>query len=449
MRKIVLIVVALALVGAGYAVYSRTSPKPAAEGQAAPRGGPPGMGGGFGGPGGGAFGRPPMTVELASVSRAPVSEQITVVGNLVGAQTVEVVSKVSGRLQNVNVRIGDRVSQGLVLAQVEDREVREQVRQAEASHEVAQATIRQREADLKFAQTNLDRSRNLFERQLIPRQTLEDVDARQQAAVAQLDLARAQFEQAKARLEELRITLGNTRVLSPVDGFVGKRNVDPGAYVSPSVSVASVVDIRFVRLVANLVERDLRRVTPGAPADVDVDAFPGEVFKGRVARVAPVLDPATRTATMEIEVPNADYRLKPGMYARVGVTVDQRQNALVVPRNALVDIEGKRGVFLLDAEGKKATFRPVAVGLQDNVRAEITGGLTETDRVVTTGAAALRDGDPVQLPGRPGGGPGGGPGGRPAGGPGGGPGGPGGQPRAGGGPGGQAGSTAPGASATR
>jgi RND family efflux transporter MFP subunit len=349
-----------------------------------------------------------MTVEVASVVRAPVSEQLTVVGNLVGAQTVEIVSKVSGRLQDVAVRIGDRVSRGQTIGVVEDREFREQVKQAEASFEVGQATIRQREADLKFAETNLDRSKNLFDRQLLPRQSLDDAEARQQAAAAQLDLARAQFEQAKARLEELRITLANTRILSPVDGFVGRRNVDPGTYVSPNVPVASVVDIKFVRLVANLVERDLRRVDAGAPADVDVDAFPGETFKGRVARVAPVLDPATRTATMEIEVPNPDYRLKPGMYARVRLTVDYRQNALVVPRNALVDVEGKRGVYVYDGAGNKATFREVGVGLQDDQRAEITSGLAEADRVVTTGAAALRDGDTVLLPGQQGGGPRGG-----------------------------------------
>jgi HlyD family secretion protein len=412
MRKILFIVIALAVAGGGYAVYSRSGGTRGSQGAQAGAGGP---GGGPGG--GGAFARQPMTVEVAQVVRAPVAEQLTVVGNLVGAQTVEIVSKVSGRLQDVTVRIGDRVARGQVLALVEDREIREQVKQAEASFDVSQATIRQREADLKFAETNLARSRNLFERQLLPQQTLDDSEARQQAAVAQLDLARAQFEQAKARLEELRITLANTRIQSPVDGFVGRRNVDPGAYVSPNVPVASVVDIRFVRLVANLVEKDLRRVEAGAPAEVDVDAFPGETFRGRVARVAPVLDPATRTATMEIEVPNVDYRLKPGMYARVRLTVAQRQNALVIPRNALVDVGGKRGVYVYDAAGKTAHFRDVGVGLQDDQRAEITSGLTESDRVVTTGAAALRDGDTVLLPGQ-GGGPGGpgGPGGRPAGG---------------------------------
>lgn len=346
---------------------------------------------------GGAGMRPPMTVDVARTRRETVAEHITVVGNLIGAATVEVVPKVSGRLQSVSVRLGDPVRKGQALAQVEDREVREQVRQAEASFEVARATVRQREADLKFAQTALDRSRSLFSRNLLPRQTLDDAEARNQAAEAQLDLARAQFNQSQARLDELRITLANTTIPSPVDGFVAKRNLDTGAFASQNSPVVSVVDLSTVRMVANLIEKDAKRVQAGTEAAVEVDAYPGERFKGRVARVAPVFDPATRTAEMEIEVPNPAGRLKPGMYARVNLTVGVRENALVVPRNAVVDIEGKRGVFV--PQQNRASFRAVQTGLQDENRVEITNGLDEGSHVITTGALALRDGDPIQLPG--------------------------------------------------
>ena len=100
----------------------------------------------------------------------------------------------------------------------------------------------------------------------------------------------------------------------------------------------SLVDISTVRLVANIVEKDLRRVTKGLEADVVVDAFPGETFKGHIARISPVLDPATRTAQIEVEIPNSQSRLKPGMYAKVDLTVENHPNALVVPTNALVDL---------------------------------------------------------------------------------------------------------------
>lgn len=398
MRKAVIVVVAVALMGtAAWLAARRSSTPPAGESQG-------------GRPGGGAFARPPMTVELVRVARADLAEHLTLVGNLIGAATVDVAPKVAGRLAAVSVRLGDRVADGQVVARVEDSEIREQVAQAEASFEVAGATIRQREADLKFAETSLERSRNLFQRQLLPRQTLDDNEARQQSALAQLDLARAQYNQARARLEELRITQRNTTVVSPVNGFVGRRYLDPGAHVTSSSPIVSLVDIRSVRLVVNLVERDLRRVSKGTEAAVRVDAFPSEIFEGHVARIAPVLDPATRTAEIEIEIPNPDFRLKPGMYARVQLVTARRAGTLVIPRNALIDADGRPGVIVPAARESRgpapasagggpaprvARFVPIRTGVEDGDRIEVLSGLNEGDAVVTTGAAGVRDGDPL------------------------------------------------------
>jgi RND family efflux transporter MFP subunit len=373
-------------------------------------GGNPSSAGGRGGPGMGA--RPPMPVEFTTVKRAPVAEQVLVVGNLIGAATVEIVPRVNGRLQDVSVRLGDPVRRGQLIAKVEDREIQEQVRQQEAAFKVSQASIRQREADLTLAKTNLDRSKSLYERQLLPQQTFDDTQARFEAALAQVDLAKAQFEQSKARLDELKINLSNTEIVSPVDGFVGKRYLDPGAFTGNNAPVAAVVDIRTVRLVANLVERDVKRVRVGTPGRVEVDAFPGEVFSGKVSRVAPVFDPSTRTAEMEIEVPNGGFRLKPGMYARVSLTIDTRANALTLPRNAIVDVEGKTGVFVAgppppspqgssgqqaggDAKVMSAKFQPVSTGIRDGEHVEIVAGLQEGAQVITSGAGALKDGDRI------------------------------------------------------
>src|SRR5262245_50213195 len=333
MKRVIAILVIVAAGGAGFYFWRNGAAKaeePGAAAADAGRGGRRGGGGGgfggggFGGGGFGGFGggpRLPMSVELGAVKRADMSEQMTVVGNLIGAATVEAVPKVAGRLESVSVRLGDRVSRGQQMAKIEDQELREQIRQAQASFEVSAATIRQREADLNLAKSNLDRSNNLYGRQLIPKQTYDDADARYQAAAAQLDLAKAQHAQAQARLDELNINLSNTVIASPVNGFVGKRTLDPGAWVTPNSAFLSVVDIGVVRIVANVVEKDLRRIAAGQQADVEVDAFPGEKFAGRVARVAPVLDPATRTAQMEVEIQNLQFRLKPGMYARVTFVV--------------------------------------------------------------------------------------------------------------------------------
>src|SRR5262245_38865784 len=424
MRKIVIgaVIVGVALAGVLYYRSSRSASGTEAAGPGAEGGGGfagrrgggggdfgggggggrGGFGGGGGFRGGGGFGgRGPMVVELAAARKASMNQEVRVVGNLIGEATVAVAPRTAGRLQDVFVRLGDRVTRGQRIAKIEDFEIVEQVKQAEAAQDVAAATIRQREADLQLALTNVERSRNLFQRQLLPKQTLDDNEARYQAAVAQIDLAKAQSTQSKARLDELRINLSNTVIVSPVNGFVAKRGVDPGAFVSQNAPIVDVVDISRVRLVVNVVERDLKELRSGATAKVEVDAFPGEMFQGRIARVAPVLDPATRTAPIEIEIPNADFRLKPGMYARVGITTDNKKETLTVPVDAVADLGGRRGVF--QHLNGIAIFRTVEIGTEGEQLIEIVGGLTEGDQVITTGARALRDGDRVQLAGAEGG----------------------------------------------
>ena len=416
MRKFVVIAIVVAVVGGAAAymgVFSREGDAAAAGPEAAGRGGqggPGGAQGGRGGPGGGGGGFPggpgggggmprvPMTVELGSAKRGDVAAHLTVVGNLIGLQTVDIAPRTGGRLLSVHVQLGDAVRRGQVLAKVEDREIVEQVRAAEASQEVAKATIRQREADLKVAELNFERSKNLFSRQLLAKQALDDAESRYMAAVAQFDLSKAQLNQNEARLQELRINLQHTSVTSPVDGFVGKRSVDPGAMVNTNTAIASVVDISRLKMVVNVVERDLRMVTAGDVGIVEVDAYPGEKFSGRIARVAPVLDPATRTASIEIEIPNPGYRLKPGMYARISLTVEEKKDTLVAPKNAVIDFESKRGVWVPNAD-RRAQFVPVTLGIESPDQVEILTGLKEGDRFVTTGAAAVRNNDQLIIAG--------------------------------------------------
>lgn len=394
MRRILVIAVVLGLAGVSVWYY-RFGGQKAGTASASPATPGPGAGGAPGGGMGGGRGRTPMTVDTAQAARHEVVDSITVVGNLVAEQTVDVVPRVAGRIDIVHVKLGDRVARGQVLAKIEDRELREQIRQAEAQLEVNRSTVSARENDLKVQQNVFERNKQLAANGLVPKQQLEDAELRYNSASSQVDVAKSQQQSTQARLDELKITLGNTTVISPLDGFVSKRNLDPGGFANANTVIVSVVDISTVRMIANLVEKGFNKILAGVSADVEVDTFPGEQFKGVVSRVAPVFDPATRTAAMEIEVPNPGFRLKPGSYARVRLTVERRSDALTVPRNALVDTEGKRGVFLVDAQ--TARFREVQTGLSDADRVEITRGLNDGDRVVTVGALALRDGDRVVL----------------------------------------------------
>ena len=416
MRKYGIILLLLVVAGAATAYYFMGDRQASAAGQSSAQdiarerrqqggGGGGGMGGGgFGGGGGFSRGpRPPMTVELAPVTRKDMIDTILVVGNLVGAATVDAVPRGQGRLEAVYVKLGDPVRHGQAIAKIEDREIVEQIKQAEATLGVSQATIRQRQADLKLAQNNMERSKSLYERDLLPRQTFDDTDARYQAAQAQLELSMAMLEQTRSRLDELKINLSNTVIAAPVDGFIGKRTLDPGASVGVNTSFISVVDIRTVRLVINVVEKDLRRIHQGTSVEVEVDAYPGENFIGRVARLAPILDPATRTAQVEIEIPNSSYRLKPGMYARARFTVEKHDGALVVPTPAVVDLEGKIGLWVPADEGDTPVFTPITLGIEQQEFTEVATGVKEGQRIITTGAAALRPGDRIVMAGQRGG----------------------------------------------
>ena len=342
---------------------------------------------------------PRYTVELTPVVRADLETQLEVVGSLEGLTEVDIAPDVTGRLEDIYVALGDRVRVGQPVAQIRSDELLSQVTQAEHAYEVARATLQQRAVDLSLAETARDRSEQLFERGLIARDALDDAVARAAVQEAQVALARAQFAQSGARLDELKIVLADATIRSPVDGFVAQRDLDPGAFASTSTTILSVVDIRRVKLVARVVERDFRSVRVGAPTQISVDAYPAEVFLGQVARLAPVLDPTTRTAEVEVEIPNADLRLKPGMYARVALTSDVRLDALVVPRNALVDVGGARGVFTVERGpiDTLAHFVAVETGFQDAERVEIVSGLFEGQPVVSTGAAGLSHGDPVTV----------------------------------------------------
>jgi RND family efflux transporter MFP subunit len=397
MKKVLIAVALVGSAAAGYWYMTRTGAEATSS---TPAPGASGATNGRGGAGGRGSGRPALTVDTAPVERGDVTEYITVVGNLIGQATIDVVPRVAGRIESISAKLGDRVSRGQQIAKIEDRELQQQVKQAEQSLEVNRATVRQRESDLNLRKTTLARQQALLEAKLQTRQVVEDAEAAYNSAVAAVELASAQLAQTQARIEELKITLGNTTIVSPVDGFIGRRNLDPGAFAGANTVIMQVVEISTVRMVANLVEKDFKRITQGVQAEVEVDAFPGETFSGTVSRVAPIFDAATRTASMEIEVANPGFRLKPGMYARVRLTAERRNGVLTVPRGAVVDVEGQRGVFLPD--GQTAKFQPVTQGLQDADRVEILEGLTEGQRVVTTGVLALRDGDritPMNMPG--------------------------------------------------
>lgn len=386
MKKVILLLILVGLLSiVGFRLYEELS-----SASARPQGGPGGGGPGEGG------GRPTMLVETAQVAPRLFSARLEVLGELRPWASVDVMSRVSGRLREVRVERGDGVRVGQLLAVVDDEDLRQQIQRAEAAVLVARAGVNRERATLENLNIQADRYRELHVDALVSTQDLQDVESRTRAAQAQLELAEAMVQQAEASLRELKVQQEQTLIYSPLDGFVGTRYLDPGALVNSSVPIVSVLDVSRLKTVIPVTEAALSKVRVGLSAGVVVEAYPDEPQRGMITRISPFLNPDTRTADVEIEIPNSAGRLKPGMFARVAVDADVPRSVLAVPRAALLARGDQMGVYLL-SDDFVTQYRRVSIGRIEEGFVEIVDGLQEGARVVTSGAQQLNEGDRVRI----------------------------------------------------
>ncbi|HJQ70708.1 MAG TPA: efflux RND transporter periplasmic adaptor subunit [Blastocatellia bacterium] len=338
-----------------------------------------------------------QTVQTAAAERGVIGEKIVLTGALKAKDQVDVTPKASGRVTQIKVDTGHNVARGALLAVIEDAEIQQQVARAGASIAVGAASVAQREAELRNAQADLDRNQRLLDSGLISRQQFEAAQTRYEVTKSQLELAVAQRKQSEAEHRELKIQHGQTRVYAPMAGAVAKRHVDVGAMVNPSVPVVTVVSLGTMIIQANASERDVARIRPGVTATVTLDSLPGQQYQGRVMRISPLLDPATRNGIVEIEIDNRGGELKGEMFARAELNLTSTRETILIPRDGLVYRGEQPGVYTIDND--VARFRNVETGLTEGEKVEVTGGLKEGETIVTRGANLLKDGDKVRVMG--------------------------------------------------
>jgi len=346
---------------------------------------------------GGGGGGKTVSVQVAKVRIGDVEEKLSFVGSLMANASVMVAPKLAGRVEKLFVRVGDLVKEGQLVARLEKDELVEDLKEAEASLNVYKATLRGKEAELSNLKRKLERSKTLFEKDLIAREAVDTLETQVLSAGAQVELTKAQMAQMRSRLDNARIRLNYTEVISPFAGYVGKRFVDRGALVNSSSPLVMIVDLSRVKVIVSVVERDYRRISPGQLSSIAVDAYPGRRFEGKVARMAPVLDPETRTGEVEIELPNPGAVLKPGMFARVEVGVQSRRGVLLVPEGAQVKTARGYGLFKVQGSEPRAKLIAIKTGLRHKGWVEIEGPLKPGDQVVTLGSNLLRDGQRIRL----------------------------------------------------
>ncbi len=346
-----------------------------------------------------------INVDVTEARIGPIREELLLTGSLKPKETVDINPKITGRIEKINFLVGDWVRQGAVVAEIEADELEQQVRRSEASFSVSEANIAARQAELARAEADLGRAKLLFDEDLLSPQEYQQSRTSLEVLEAQVQLGKAQLEQATAELTELRIRLAQARIYAPMSGLVSARYVDPGALVAPGNPIIQLVNLSTMVTRGNVPERNIDRLAVGSRASVQVDAIPGQEFEGRVARIAPVLDAATRSAVIEIDIRNPGAVLKAEMFARITLDLGSTREATLIPRDGLVYRGQQPGVYVVPAEQDRPVFRVIETGLTHEGQIEVLANLDAGTRIVGRGATMLRDGDRISTgPGGSGGG---------------------------------------------
>ena len=343
----------------------------------------------------------PIPVETAPVRRMTVSDVSAFSGSLQPRAAFTVAPRISGRLQELTVDIGDTVTNGQLIAVIDDEEYAQQVEQARAERDVAEATLAESFSAYKIAARDLERVQSLHAQGVVSDTEHDAAQSKYEAAVARRHVAKAQRDQREAVLAAARIRLAYTRIHASwnpgnTTRVVGERHVHEGAMLSVGQPIVSIIDIDRLTAVMHVVERDYPRIAIGQTAQVVADALPWETYTGTVTRVAPRIDDRSRQARVEVALDNPQRRLRPGMFVRTEIVFDVTEDACVVPATAVVRRDGKTGVFKVDAETRTVAFIPVTTGVGDREVVQVLDPPL-SGRVVVLGQHLLDDGRAVHI----------------------------------------------------
>ena len=354
-----------------------------------------------GGSAGGQTERGPVPVEIAPIEQGPIALRRSFTGSLDANAEFVVAPKVEGRIEQIDVDLGDRVSRGQVVARLDDAEHQQVVAQAEAELAVARANLSEAESQLNLAGRELERLEQLRQRGMGSESELDIARAEREAAQARVEVARAQVSRAGAALAMARIRLGYTRVSADWSGGsetreVAERFLDEGGTVAANEPLLRIVELDPLTAVFHVPERDYARLQVGQQAELYTDAWPGEAFPGEISRIAPVFRANARQARVELRVDNPERRLKPGMFARIELVLARVDDAITVPEAALVRRDGSDGVFRVADDSGTVAWQPVQPGIREAGRVQVAG-LDPDGRVVVLGQQLLDDGTAIRI----------------------------------------------------
>jgi membrane fusion protein, multidrug efflux system len=307
-----------------------------------------------------------VPVEVAAVTRRAIAATYSGTANLEAPGESQVVAKTSGVMVQLLAEEGQVVHKGQVLARLDGDRVRLEA-------ERSAATVNKLE-------NNYRRSQKLRQEKLVSADSDEQI--------------RYELEAARASLALARLELSYTNIVAPINGVVAQRMVKPGNLINLNAPVFRIVDNSHLEAVLSVPERQMATLKVGMPLRMIVDAVPGTVFEGKVDRVSPVVDSGSGTFRVVCAFAGGN-NLRPGMFGRIEIVYDQRDQVLTLPRTALIEDEGESAVYVV--RNKKAVRVPVQLGYVDGEMVEVTSGLKENENVITAGKVAVRDGTEVEV----------------------------------------------------
>ena len=302
-----------------------------------------------------------IPVEVGSPVRGDIVAVYSGTAPIEALAEAEVIAKVAGEVRKINVEEGDIVKQGQVLAKLDGDRLRLELNQSEAN--------------LHKLQRDYERNVELKEKSLI--------------SSGEFDKIKYDLEALQASFNLAKLELDYTQIRAPIDGVVSERFVRLGNTLAVNEPVFRITSFDPLVAYLHVPEREYRHIAEGQPVAIDIDALQGLRVIASVTRVSPTVDPETGTFKITIEISDDQRRIKPGMFGRISIVYDQHVNVLQIPRSAILEEDGETTVFVV--EDDKAIRKVVQTAYSDGGMMEITSGLSDGDRVITTGQIGLKD----------------------------------------------------------
>jgi RND family efflux transporter MFP subunit len=358
-------------------------------------------------------------VKVEAVRQETVRRAVEVVGTLAAVDQVTVSSETEGKVSKILADLGDRVTAGQALIQLDSEKQQYNFDQQKAAlaRTLAQygaadpehlpdvektPDVQKANADLQQAKQSYDRANELFKRTLVPRQTLDDAETALQSKRASYESSlqtaknlRASIQASEATMKLADRQFRDTQIRAPFDGYIEKRLVNLGELVKAQMPVIAVVRVDPLKVIAEIPEKMAPWIKDGQAVQLYVDAYPARMFEGKVSRISPAVNTATRAFPFEALVPNRDTVLKPGTFARVHIESGKEDQVLTLSYSALQYRYGVNRVFVVDSD--KLTVRELKVGDRMGERIEILSGVKAGDRVAVTDVEKLVDGAKVSV----------------------------------------------------